>query len=54
MCNVCFNITLKATGLKIWSELIRLRTKKNDQSLSTRQFALYKRAEEFHMEMSQL
>jgi hypothetical protein len=52
--NFGVKITLKEKGLKIWSELIRLTTKTNDQSLSTRQFTLYRTAEEFHREMSHL
>jgi len=48
-CNVIIKMTFKVMGLKIWRELIRLMTKRNDQFLSTRQLSLYKIAEEFHM-----
>jgi hypothetical protein len=37
-CKVSIKMTFKKRGLKIWSELIRIMKKKNDQSLSTTQF----------------
>jgi len=45
--NIIIKMNFKEKSLKIWSELIRLMTKTNGQSLSTRQFSLYKTAEEF-------